>query len=60
VIGAELGEVIAGRRPSRSGPGQTTVFGGVGLASQDLVVAWQVYGAALRTGVGREVDLIAW
>lgn len=43
-VDAELGEVIAGQKPGRSDPEQITVFGGVGLAFQDLVAAWRVYG----------------
>jgi ornithine cyclodeaminase/alanine dehydrogenase-like protein (mu-crystallin family) len=43
VIDAELGEVLAGAHPGRTLPSEMTVFGGVGLAFQDLVVAWEVY-----------------
>jgi ornithine cyclodeaminase/alanine dehydrogenase-like protein (mu-crystallin family) len=43
VIDAELGEVLAGAHPGRTSPSEMTVFGGVGLAFQDLVVAWEVY-----------------
>jgi len=58
-IDAELGEVLAGRHPGRTSPDDVTVYGGVGLAFQDLVAAWIVYGAARARGVGREVDLLA-
>jgi ornithine cyclodeaminase len=58
-IDAELGEVLAGRHPGRTSPDEVTVYGGVGLAFQDLVAAWIVYGAARARGVGREVDLLA-
>jgi ornithine cyclodeaminase/alanine dehydrogenase-like protein (mu-crystallin family) len=56
VIDAELGEVIAGVHPGRAEPGQITIFGSVGLAFQDLVVAWLVYQGALKRGVGHRVD----
>jgi ornithine cyclodeaminase len=56
VIDAELGEVIAGVSPGRAEPDQITIFGGVGLAFQDLVVAWLAYKAALKRGVGQRVD----
>jgi ornithine cyclodeaminase len=59
VIDAELGEVLAGRHPGRTSPHDVTVYGGVGLAFQDLVAAWIVYEAARARGVGREVDLLA-
>ena len=58
-IDAELGEVLAGTHPGRTSPGDVTVYGGVGLAFQDLVAAWLVYGAARARGVGREIDLLA-
>ena len=56
VIDAELGEVIAGISPGRIEPHQITIFGSVGLAFQDLVVAWLAYQAALRGGIGQRVD----
>jgi len=56
IIGAELGEVLAGHHPGRTSRDQTTVFGGVGLAFQDLVVAWAIYNNALQKGVGEEVN----
>jgi len=59
VVDAELGEVLAGTRPGRATADDVTVFGGVGLAFQDVVAAWLVYGAARARGVGREVDLLA-
>lgn len=58
-IDAELGEVLAGRHPGRTSPEQTTVYGGVGLAFQDLVVAWQAYQAARTSGAGRTIDFLA-
>jgi ornithine cyclodeaminase/alanine dehydrogenase-like protein (mu-crystallin family) len=56
VIDAELGEVIAGAHPGRTEPGQITIFGSVGLAFQDLVVAWLAYQGALERGIGHRVD----
>ncbi len=58
-IDAELGEVLAGTHPGRRSAADVTVYGGVGLAFQDLVAAWLVYGAARARGIGREVDLLA-
>ena len=58
-VGAELGEVLAGARPGRTSPEQLTVYGGVGLAFQDVVAAWAVYQAARRLGAGREIDFLA-
>jgi ornithine cyclodeaminase len=56
VIDAELGEVIAGILPGRIKPQQVTIFGSVGLAFQDLVVAWLAYQAALIDGIGQRID----
>ena len=58
-ISAELGEVIGGRHPGRTNAEQITVYGGVGLAFQDAVAAWQIYQAARSRGLGREIDFLA-
>lgn len=57
-IHAELGEVIAGTKAGRRSDGDITVFGSVGLAFQDLVVAWDVYEAARSKGIGRSISLL--
>jgi ornithine cyclodeaminase len=59
VIHAELGEVLAGAKPGRTDGGQITVFGGVGLAFQDLAAGWLAYTTARERGVGRGLDLLA-
>jgi ornithine cyclodeaminase len=56
VIDAELGEVIGGLHPGRAEPDEITIFGSVGLAFQDLVVAWLAYQRALKRGIGHRVD----
>lgn len=58
LIHAELGEVIAGVRPGRTTPKQITIYGGVGLAFQDLVVAWQIYQAAKNVRSQREFNFL--
>src|SRR5262245_26018722 len=58
-VGAELGEVLSGVHPGRTSPEQLTVYGGVGLAFQDVVAASAVYEAARRLGTGREIDFLA-
>jgi ornithine cyclodeaminase len=55
-IHGELGEVIAGIVPGRRSPQDITVYGAVGLAMQDLAVAWQVYQRAKERGAGRRMD----
>ena len=51
VIGAELGEVLGGSHPGRTSDEQRTIYGGVGLAFQDAVAAWQVYEHAVSGDV---------
>jgi hypothetical protein len=51
-IHAELGEVLAGARPGRRSERDVTVFGGVGLAFQDLAAGWLAYALALERGPG--------
>ncbi len=57
-ISAELGEVLGGVHPGRTTQDEITIYGGVGLAFQDVVAAWQIYRAARVRGVGREVDFL--
>jgi ornithine cyclodeaminase/alanine dehydrogenase len=58
-IRAELGEVILGTSPGRTGAEEITLFNSVGLAIQDLAAARQLLAAAEASGVGVEVDLDA-
>lgn len=57
-IDAELGEVLAGTHAGRTDAQQITVYGGVGMAWQDLIVAWNIYQRALAQGVGREIEFL--
>jgi len=56
-IHAELGEVLAGRKPGRAGVDEITIFGAVGLAWQDLVAAelWYRQAVAANGGVWLEL-----
>jgi ornithine cyclodeaminase len=53
----EIGEVIAGIRPGRTGAGQVTLFESQGMAIQDLAIAAEMAKAARAQGVGEELDL---
>lgn len=55
-IAAELGEVVGGVHPGRTDEQQMTIYGGVGLAWQDLVVAWQIYRKAIETDAGITIN----
>ncbi len=56
-IWAELGDIVAGARPGRESPGQTTLFKSVGLAVQDLCAARLVLANAERRGLGIALPL---
>jgi ornithine cyclodeaminase len=56
-IHAELGEVLAGRRPGRERDDEITIFAAVGLAWQDLVAAELCYRQATEVGAGTWIDL---
>jgi ornithine cyclodeaminase/alanine dehydrogenase-like protein (mu-crystallin family) len=54
---AELGEVVAGKKPGRGGPREITYFKSVGNAVQDVSVAQAIYRRAREMNLGQEVDL---
>jgi alanine dehydrogenase len=56
-VHAELGEVIAGRKPGRRSSDEVIVFDATGTALQDAVAAATVYRRAIGRGVGTEIDL---
>ncbi len=56
-IGAELGEIINGKKPGRQEPGEITLFKSVGLAVQDVAAAAQVLANAERDDLGTILDL---
>lgn len=56
-VGAELGEVLTGRRPGRENDEQLTLFRSLGLAVEDLAAAQHAVRVAARLGLGTEVHL---
>jgi alanine dehydrogenase len=56
-VHAEVGEIIAGNRPGRTGEDQLTLYKSVGVAVQDAAAVALVLSAAGARGLGREVDL---
>lgn len=56
-VGAELAEVVTGRRPGRRGDDEITVFKSVGFALEDLAAARLAYNRANAQGIGKEVSL---
>lgn len=53
----ELGEIVSGAKPARQTPEEITLFKSVGIAAQDVVIAWHVYSRARELGVGIEVEV---
>ncbi|MEV0064100.1 ornithine cyclodeaminase family protein [Nocardia sp. NPDC050718] len=58
-VGTELGEVVAGRTPGRTGDRDITLFNSVGIGLQDLAAARLLIDKARANGIGTEVDLSA-
>lgn len=56
-LAGTLGEVVAGRKPGRTGT-EITVFDSTGLAVQDVALARALYDVALAKGVGQKFDLV--
>jgi ornithine cyclodeaminase/alanine dehydrogenase-like protein (mu-crystallin family) len=56
-VHAELGDVVAGRRPGRRRAEEITIFDSSGTALQDVAAAVAVYEKARRCGRGQEVAL---
>lgn len=52
---AELGEIIAGRRPGRTDPAQISLFESHGMAVQDLTLAAMVLQRARELNLGTEL-----
>lgn len=54
---AELGEVVAGKRPGRESEKEVIVFDSTGTALQDVAAAAVVYEKAASRGVGIRVAI---
>ncbi len=56
-VQAELGEIISGKKPSRTDKKEITVFKSNGLAIQDAAAAKLVYDKAVQKGIGNRVEI---
>ena len=54
---AELGEIVAGRKPGRASGEEVIIFDSTGTALQDVAAAAVVYEKALHAGVGVRLNL---
>ena len=56
-IHGEIGEVLAGGKPGRTGAGEITLYKSVGIAIQDVATAQLVYRKAVEQNVGTQVEI---
>ena len=54
---ADLGEIVAGRKPGRESASERTASINLGLALEDMATAVRVYQRAKARGIGRELPL---
>jgi alanine dehydrogenase len=59
VVHAELGEVVAGKKPGRESEDEITIFDSTGMALQDVAAAAFLYERAQREGSGVRLSLAA-
>lgn len=55
---AELGELVAGRKPGRTEAHQITLFDGSGVGIQDVAASARAYELAKMRGVGSKLSLV--
>jgi alanine dehydrogenase len=54
---AEIGEVLAGKKPGRTSSDEITLYKAVGIAIQDVATAHLVYRKALERNVGTNIEV---
>lgn len=55
-IRGEVGDVLAGAKPGRTGDDQITLFRSLGVPAQDIELANLVYISARNAGLGTSID----
>jgi ornithine cyclodeaminase/alanine dehydrogenase-like protein (mu-crystallin family) len=55
-IVGEIGDILMGRIPGRTAPGQITLFKSLGLAVEDIAAAYHIYERARAQGLGTWVE----
>ena len=56
---AELGEIVAGKKPGRQSPEEITIFDSTGMALQDVAAAALAFEKAQHLGVGTALGIAA-
>jgi ornithine cyclodeaminase/alanine dehydrogenase-like protein (mu-crystallin family) len=54
---AEIGELIAGRRPGREAPEEITYYKSIGVPIQDLWTAQRIEARAIAAGIGTVIEI---
>ncbi|MFC1564643.1 ornithine cyclodeaminase family protein [candidate division KSB1 bacterium] len=54
---ADLGEIVAGKKPGRESESERTMSMNLGLALDDMATAILIYKKALKLGIGTELEL---
>lgn len=57
-IYAEIGEIVLGKKPGRTGDDEITIFDTTGMAVQDNVTAMNVYRMAKENGMGTYFEFV--
>jgi ornithine cyclodeaminase/alanine dehydrogenase-like protein (mu-crystallin family) len=57
-VHAELGELVAGRKPGRTEAHQITLFDGSGVGIQDVAASARAYELAKGRGAGSRLSLV--
>jgi ornithine cyclodeaminase/alanine dehydrogenase-like protein (mu-crystallin family) len=52
----ELGDVVTGKAPARTSPGELTLFKSLGIALEDVAFGELIYRRAVEAGVGRKLE----
>lgn len=52
---AEMGEIVAGKKPGREGDDETLLFWHRGLSTTDIALGWALLEKAKRMGVGQQL-----
>jgi ornithine cyclodeaminase/alanine dehydrogenase-like protein (mu-crystallin family) len=58
-VHAELGEVVAGKKPGRQSDGEIIIFDSTGMALQDVAAAALLFEKAERQRAGLRLDFAA-
>jgi len=54
---AEIGDIIAGKARYQYTAGKKVLYIPIGMGSEDIAVAYQVWQEAVKMGIGTKVDL---